>query len=232
MIQADSGSDNWEMRPYLMLKPEVYWYEEGQRIYALPEDYYSSTFFVDTAIQQIESNRGKDTKPFFSYVAFQANHIPLQAPRAFVDKQHGKYDQGWDALREARRKNAIAQGVIPDGAAMQRMATTTDWDTLSESEKAYQARRMEVYAAMAEAMDHEVGRLIAYLKRTGAYENTVFIFLSDNGAEASDPYAVTLSRWWLDWQYDRSLDRLGGQRHLCDHWPQLGECRRLALGNV
>lgn len=211
LIQADSGSDNWEMRPYLMLKPDVYWYEEGRRIYALPADYYSSTFFVDTAIKQIESNRGKDTQPFFSYIAFQANHIPLQAPQSFIDRQKGKYDQGWEVLREERRKKAIELGIIPADTRMVRMSTTTEWGMLSTEEKAYQARRMEVYAAMAEAMDHEIGRFVTYLKKTGAYDNTVFVFLSDNGAEASDPYSLITSRWWLDWQYDRSLERLGGK---------------------
>ena len=91
---------------------------------------------------------------------------------------------------------------------------------------------MEVYAAMAEAMDHEVGRLIGYLKRIGAYENTVFIFLSDNGAEASDPYAVTLSRWWLDWNYDRSLERLGGKGAYAIFGSKLGKRGSLPIGDL
>ncbi len=91
------------------------------------------------------------------------------------------------------------------------MATTADWDALSEADKQYQVRRMEVYAGMAEAMDHHVGRLIAYLKESGAYDNTVFVFLSDNGAEASDPYASLVGRLWLDWQYRRDIDSLGAK---------------------
>lgn len=70
---------------------------------------------------------------------------------------------------------------------------------------------MEVYAGMADAMDHEVGRLVDYLRKSGQYDNTVFLFLSDNGAEASDPYAVRSGQLWLDWQYDRSLERLGSK---------------------
>ena len=91
------------------------------------------------------------------------------------------------------------------------MATTGDWDAQSGEDKRYQARRMEVYAAMAEVMDHHVGRLIAYLKETGEYDNTVFVFLSDNGPEASDPYAMLSARLWLDWQYSRDIDRLGAK---------------------
>ena len=210
LIQADSGSDNWEMRPYLMLKPQVAWYEEGKTLTSLPADYYSSTFFINKAIEHIESNRGSQ-QPFFSYIAFQANHIPLQAPRAFIDKYRGQYDAGWHVLRQQRRQRAIDLGLIGKEAAMVEMASTTDWDALSESEQAYEARRMEVYAGMADAMDHEVGRLVDYLRKSGQYDNTVFLFLSDNGAEASDPYAVRSGQLWLDWQYDRSLERLGSK---------------------
>jgi arylsulfatase/uncharacterized sulfatase len=70
---------------------------------------------------------------------------------------------------------------------------------------------MEVYAAMAEAMDFHIGRLLAHLKQTGEYDNTVFVFLSDNGAEASDPYALAVGRWWLDQNYNRDIDRLGSK---------------------
>jgi len=210
VIQADSGSDNWEMKQYLSLKPDVYWYEEGQRMHSLPADFYSSTYFVSRAIEQIESSRDS-AQPFFSYIAFQANHIPLQAPQSFIDKYRGKYDQGWTVLRQQRQAKAIELGLIPPGTAMVTMDTTLDWDALSPDDQAYQARRMEVYAAMAEAMDHEVGRLIAYLKQTGQYDNTVFLFLSDNGAEGSDPYATVTGRLWLDRNYDRSIDRLGSK---------------------
>jgi len=210
VIQADSGSDNWEMKQYLSLKPDVYWYEEGQRMDSLPADFYSSTYFVTKAIEQIESNRNS-VAPFFSYIAFQANHIPLQAPQSFIDKYRGKYDQGWTVLRQQRQAKAIELGLIPAGTPMVTMDTTLQWDALNPEEKAYQARRMEVYAAMAEAMDNEVGRLIAYLKETGQYDNTVFLFLSDNGSEGSDPYATLSGRLWLDRNYDRSIDRLGSK---------------------
>ena len=210
VIQADSGSDNWEMKQYLSLKPDVYWYEEGQRMHSLPADFYSSTYFVTRAIEQIKSNRNSD-QPFFSYIAFQANHIPVQAPQSFIDKYRGQYDQGWTVLRQQRQAKAIELGLIPPNSPMVTMDTTQEWDALSAEDKAYQARRMEVYAAMADAMDHELGRLIAYLKQSGQYDNTVFLFLSDNGPEASDPYATFTGRLWLDQHYVRTIDRLGSK---------------------
>lgn len=208
-IQADSGSDNWEDRVYLDIKDRVYWYEDGRQA-GIPKDFYSSTFFTDKAISYIAANRG-DGKPFFAYLAYQANHIPLQAPQSFVDKYKGAYKDGWTVLRQQRRAKAIELGLIPKDAPMATMATTRDWNALSANEKAYEARRMEVYAAMADAMDHEIGRLITYLKSIGQYDNTVFVFMSDNGAEASDPYSVLTGRLWLDWKYSRAIDRLGAR---------------------
>lgn len=208
-IQADSGSDNWEDRVYLDIKDRVYWFENGKPA-TIPKDFYSSTYYTDKAIHYIGANAG-DGRPFFAYVAYQSNHIPLQAPQSFVDKYKGAYKDGWTVLRQRRRAKAIELGLIPKDAPMATMATTRDWDALSEKEKAYESRRMEVYAAMADAMDHEVGRLIAYLRSIDQYDNTVFVFLSDNGAEASDPYTVLLARLWLDWQYSRDIDKLGAK---------------------
>lgn len=208
LVQGDSGSDNWETaKRYLDLTEQVDWFEDGKKA-VMPTDYYSSEFFVDKAIEFIHSG-AKDNKPFFAYIGFQSNHIPLQAPRLFIDKYRGVYNDGWTALRQARRDRAAALGLIPKDAPMVTMASTQDWNRLSPEDQRYQARRMEVYAAMAEAMDHHVGRLVASLKASGEYDNTVFLFLSDNGPEPSDPYAFLSGRLWLDWQYDRGLDQLG-----------------------
>ncbi len=210
LIQGDSGSDNWETgKRYLDLTDKVYWFEDGVAA-RMPPEYYSSQFFADKAIEYIKSGQDQN-KPFFAYVAFQANHIPLQAPKSFIDKYQGVYDRGWDDLRIARRDRAAKLGIVPKETPMAGMASTADWDSLSEAEKLYQARRMEVYAGMAEAMDYHIGRLIAHLKRTGEYGNTVFVFLSDNGAEASDPYATALVRWWLDRNYTRGIGSLGAR---------------------
>jgi arylsulfatase/uncharacterized sulfatase len=213
LIQADSGSDNWETaKRYLDLTDKVNWFEDGKEA-VMPADYYSSKFFIDKTIEYIASGakQAQNKTPFFAYVAFQANHIPLQAPQEFIAKYKGRYDKGWTVLRQERRDRAIALGLIPKDTPMLTMRTTADWDALSAQDKKYQARRMEVYAAMADAMDFHVGRLVAHLKQTGDYDNTVFIFTSDNGAEASDPYAVLSGRLWLDWQYNKGIDQLGAK---------------------
>jgi arylsulfatase/uncharacterized sulfatase len=205
-VMGDTGSDNWEPeKRYLPHAAQVNWFEDGRRP-AMPARFYSSTFFVDKAIEYLKAD-ATSGQPFFSYIGFQANHVPVQAPQPLIDKYKGRYDAGWTVLREERRRRAIELGLVPRDTAMVTMGTTLDWAALSPEQRRYQARLMEVYAAMAEALDHEVGRLIAHLKSTGQYENTVFVFLSDNGPEGSDYQEADL---WLRFNYSRDLQRLGG----------------------
>jgi arylsulfatase/uncharacterized sulfatase len=206
IIQGDTGSDNWDpQQRYLPHSAKVHWYEDGKEA-VMPKEYYSSTYFVDRMLDYLKTDTRKD-QPFFAYLGFQANHVPLQAPKAFIEKYRGRYKDGWDALREERRQKAIALGLMPASAAAVRMQTTGEWNALSEKDKLYEQRRMEVYAAMADAMDVEVGRLVAHLKHTCEYDNTVFVFMSDNGPEASD---YRDAKGWIWTQYSLDIDRMGG----------------------
>jgi arylsulfatase A-like enzyme len=179
---GDSGADNWEQKPYIPIYKKANWYADGEE-YQLPDDFYSSRFLIDKTIEFINSNKGDD-QPFFAYVPFQAVHIPVQAPQEFIDRYMGVYDRGWTALRAERLVRAIELGIVPADSAMVAMASTADWETLSPERQAYEAKRMAVYGAMVEAMDHHIGRLVEHLKAIGEYDNTIFIFSSDNGAEA------------------------------------------------
>ena len=180
---ADSGADNWEQKPYLPIYEQANWFADGER-FELPDDFYSSRFLVDKIIEFIDSNSGSKA-PFFAYLPFQAVHIPVQAPQSFIDRYDGKYDEGWEVLRSRRHKAAQALGLVPENSAMEPMASTESWQNLEPKTKRYQAKRMAVYAAMVEAMDFHIGRLIQHLKDTGRYNNTIFIFASDNGSEGS-----------------------------------------------
>ena len=180
---ADSGADNWEQKPYLPIYEQANWFADGER-FDLPDDFYSSRFLVDKIIGFIDSNAGSEA-PFFAYLPFQAVHIPVQAPQSFIDRYEGVYDDGWEVLRTKRYKAAQALGLVPANSAMEPMASTESWQNLEPETKRYQAKRMAVYAAMVEAMDFHIGRLIQHLKDTGRYDNTIFIFASDNGSEGS-----------------------------------------------
>jgi arylsulfatase/uncharacterized sulfatase len=184
-ILADSGADNWEQKSYLPIYDKANWFADGEEA-SLPEDFYSSRFLVDKTIEFIDSH-AEDGQPFFAYVPMQAVHLPIQAPQEFIDRYMGVYDEGWDRLRYERRRRAAALGIVPEAAGMVAMSTTDDWIPLSPAQKRYQAKRMAVYAAMVEAMDFHMARLVAHLKEIGEYENTIFVFTSDNGSEAAGP---------------------------------------------
>lgn len=204
---GDTGADNWEQRSYLPTYDKAHWYADGQE-HQLPEDFYSSEYFVNKAIEFIDENRD-DEQPFFTYIGFQAVHIPIQAPRQFVEKYHNNYKSGWSPIRQQRLERAVKLGLIPQDTNLVDMPTTVDWDTLDAEEKAYYARRMAVYAGMLDAMDFQIGILVAYLKQIGEYENTVFVFLSDNGPEPSDPQQVVSMAAWIKLNYSTELEDLG-----------------------
>ncbi|MEL6956458.1 MAG: arylsulfatase [Pseudomonadota bacterium] len=205
-----SGADNWDDQSYIPYYREAPWFEDRDPA-DLPEDFYSSTFFVDKMIDYLEADAGSDD-PFLAYVAFLAIHIPVQAPREYTERYIDTYSVGWEAVREARWRRAQDLGLVTEGAALAPPPATFegwDWESLSEDEKAFAAKSMAVNAGMLEAMDAEFGRLIEYLRGTGEFENTVFVVTSDNGPEAGDPVAPPLERW-LRWQgYTWDLETLG-----------------------
>ncbi|MAI77382.1 MAG: arylsulfatase [Deltaproteobacteria bacterium] len=209
-VLADSGADNWEQKPYLPIYDKANWFADGEET-ELPENFYSSRFIVDKTIEFIDSH-ADDDRPFFAYLPFQAVHLPVQAPQEFIDRYMGVYDEGWDRLRYERRQRAVELGIVPEDAGMVAMPTTEDWFALSSEQKRYQAKRMAVYAGMVEAMDFNIGRLVEHLREIGEYENTIFIFTSDNGSEAAGPEEPEspLTRFGLGSQgYSTDYETLG-----------------------
>jgi arylsulfatase len=159
--------------------------------YTPPHDgFYSTDAFTDHAIEFLdETVKRSPGKPFFLYMPYNASHWPLQAPEADIEKYHGKYDQGWQAIREARLKKMIQLGIVPPDQKMAPMdrGRNQPWDQLSDEQRRQWARRMEVYAAQTEHLNRQIGRLLGELKRLGVETNTLVIFLSDNGGAAEDP---------------------------------------------
>ncbi len=211
IAMADTGADNWEQRTYLPIYDEAHWYADGQK-HTLPDDFYSSEYFIDKTIEFISANESDD-KPFFAYIPFQAVHMPVQAPREFSDKYAGVYDQGWTVMREQRRLAAEEVGVIPENTDAIVTPGTLNWNSLTEEQRDHHARRMEVYAGMVDAMDMHIGRLMTYLEGIGEYENTIFIFTSDNGAEGSPLISPTgdsvLDPWFERVEYETGIENLG-----------------------
>lgn len=153
---------------------------------ALSADFYSSTHFVDRMIGYLREQ--DDDRPFLGYLAFTAPHDPLQVPDEDLDRYRGRYDGGYDQIRGERLERMKEIGLIAsDLEANPGSGLFPTWDELSEQERASEARKMEIYAAMIERMDHELGRLLDALDELGKREDTVVFFLSDNGANPKQP---------------------------------------------
>ncbi len=204
-----SGADNWAAKPYMPYYADAPWFENGAPA-KMPASYYSSDLLVDRMIKYLDE-KPAGTQPFFGYLAFQAVHIPVQAPRHFSDHYRGRFDAGWVEIRRQRAARARELGILPPGAAVQDMPqSAAAWASLSDAERRTYARSMEVYSGMLEAMDASIGRLISHLAARGELENTLFVVTSDNGPEPSDPvHAPGMDLWMAQHGYHRNLQTLG-----------------------
>lgn len=208
-ILGGSGASNYDSRGYLPQKPVAHWYADGEEV-ELPEDFYSSKTYIDKTILFHEEEQDKDD-PFFAYIAFQAIHTPVQAPREFVEHYMEIYEQGWDKMRQKRFEKAKQMGLIPASAQLndKDIPVAKKWDALSAKEQKQYATSMAVTAGMLEAMDYHIGRYIEYLSKEGLLENTVFIVTSDNGPDGGD-YKVGVP-WALKNGYHRDFENKGGK---------------------
>jgi arylsulfatase len=183
--------------------------ENGEMVDESINDFYSTRGYTDKLIEYIGDNHGDD-RPFFAFAAYTSPHWPLQVPDEFIDRYAGVYDEGYDVLREKRVESAQALGLVPQvdaEAGFERIGPA--WQELSDEEQRVSARRMELYAAMLENLDHNIGRLLAYLEEIGELDNTVILFMSDNGAESDriDLNPTFVQRWGPT--ADNSMENLG-----------------------
>jgi arylsulfatase A-like enzyme len=149
-----------------------------------PQDYYMTTAIGERSRDYLETHlRETPEKPFFLYVAHTAPHFPLQAPADVIDKYLGKYMHGWDEERK-RRHSKLQQKAIVATKLPPRDEEAIAWESLNQREQVEWDSRMAVHSAMIDVVDQEVGRLVSLLRKRGIYEDTVIIFLSDNGASA------------------------------------------------
>ncbi len=190
-------------------------YTEDDQFVTVGDDFYSSDFYTDTLLRYFRERPEDDDRPFFAYLPFQAPHWPLQAPDESIATYHGRYDAGPDALREARLAALKRLGLCPPDVAAHPVVAdgAPEWADMTADERALSARSMEVYAAMVDRMDWNIGRVIDYLADTGELDDTVVIFLSDNGAEGAIVEAMPLRGAQIAAQIekycDNSLDNLG-----------------------
>lgn len=210
-ILDSSGADNWEHRTYLPHYTRAEWWEDFEPVLEFTHEHYSSAFLTDRLIGYIED--GDPDRPFLAVLSLQANHIPVQAPREFTERYAGRYDGGWDALSEERRRAAIERGLVPESTQLaEQPPALRDWESLPEREREFAVASREVAAGMLEAADHHVGRLLDWLEAQGQLDNTLVVILSDNGPEFNRPTDNWAFGMWLAMQgYSRDTENLGEQ---------------------
>ncbi len=162
----------------------------------IPQDpkFYDTDAFTDCALKWLDEYQ-KDGQPFLLYMAYTAPHWPLQAWPEDIAKYKGIYDGGYEAVRQARYERQIKMGLIDPKTSplppIEYGKKTQKWDDLSPDERKLEAMRMEIYAAMVDRVDQNIGRLLKRLEEQGKLDNTLILFLSDNGACAENPKVVT-----------------------------------------
>ena len=158
--------------------------ENNQRLKPAPDSYYFTDEITNHSIQFLDQ-QNKTGKPFFLYVAYTAPHWPLHALPEDIAKYKGKFDKGWDALRNERHAKQKKLGIIPEDSKIADHDDIPAWDNLTYDEQKLWTSRMEVYAAMIDRMDQGIGKILAKVKDLKKDDNTLVVFLSDNGAEGS-----------------------------------------------
>lgn len=217
-------------------KPKLY---SGNQPIDNPPDCYTTDVFTDAALGFMKETRA-DRKPYFLYLAFNAPHWPLHARPEDIEKYMGRYDGGWDQLRNERHERQKALGVVdPKWPLSPRDPAAVDWAGLSPDQKKRMSKKMAVYAAMVDRLDQNVGRVMRDIEAAGELDNTLIVFLSDNGAchetgplgfESHPKYLVNASTAYADigtaesfCSYGRSWSNAGNTPfRLHKHWTHEG----------
>ena len=199
---VNGGGSHWDDRGLLAIAPKSTFLEDGRPVPRSVGE-FSSDLYTDKFLAYLRAAHASD-KPFFGYLAFQAPHDPVQAPKAYIEKYKGKFADGYDEHRLKLFANMKRLGLIPAATKMGEAAPLfKPWGQLSPTERREQERLMEIYAGMVDNLDHNIGRVVKELKRAGLYENTIIFFLSDNGPSAA---YMGLYPGNADGRYIRSFD--------------------------
>lgn len=176
------------------------------------DDFYTTDANVDYAIRFIDEALDSG-QPFFQYIAFNAPHYPLQAKQQDVQKYQGRYAAGWDEIRRQRYNRQLDLGLIDRQHALSpRPDYIPPWEQLTDKERAWEEARMEVFAAMVDSVDQNIGRLLQHLRDRQVFDNTLILLCSDNGACPFDrTRGKHLKPWDPDsyWCYDVGWAHVG-----------------------
>jgi arylsulfatase A-like enzyme len=213
----NGGANHFNNHP-ISNEPPQYRLDSNRVLY--PDGLFSTDVYTDKMMGFI--GRRQTGKPFFAYLAYTAPHWPLQAPTDYIDRYKGRYDMGYDSLRTSRFVRQKAAGIIPENAVLRkRNPAVRPWSDLSAEEKKSECRKMEIYAAMVENLDDHIGQLIQFLSKSGLLDNTVIVFMSDNGAAGEDFYNLPKGAGpFLRAHYDNRYENMGTAGSFVSYGPQ------------
>lgn len=202
-------------------------YRENESLAEYPVGRYSTEFYTSKLIEFIEADRDNG-QPFFAFAAYTSPHWPLQVPDDYLDLYAGRYDDGYDALRERRFDSLKEAGIIPLTSVLPpRNDAITPWTELSAEQQRIESRKMELYAAMVDNLDDHIGRLLGYLRDQALLDNTLVIFMADNGAAGEDFYngigGYPEYQAYVTKTFDNSYEKMGTAASFVSYGPQWGE---------
>lgn len=212
---------------------------DNEQVEINEKDYYITDAFTDNAIKFIDDSQQQEEKPFFLYLAYTAPHWPLQAPKEDIDKYRDRYDEGWQSIREERYKRMMQMGIINEETVLSDQ-DSKEWESLSADKQQEMTLRRAIYSAQIDRMDQNIGKLVDHLEAKGLLENTLLVFLDDNGAcaeggmlgggpkdqlETEEGYFLSYGQAWANAsntpfrKYKHWLHEGGIATPLIIHWP-------------
>lgn len=213
---------------------------DNEQIEITDRDYYTTDAFTDNAMKFIDQSQAhQDGNPFFLYLAYTAPHWPLQAPKEDIDKYRDRYNDGWQKIREERYQRMEEMGLIYENCELSDQ-DSVDWESLPKAKREEMSLRRAIYSAQIDRMDQNIGRLVNHLKEKGILNNTLLVFLNDNGAcaeggmlgggkaenlETKTGYFLSYGQAWANAsntpfrKYKHWLHEGGIATPLIIHWP-------------
>lgn len=200
-----------------------------------PSDgYHVSEDLIDQLLKMVSDSKGvRPDRPFFAYVPFGATHAPHQAPASYLEKYRGRYDEGWDVVRQRWFERQLELGIIPEGTQLAPRNPGVDaWDDLPENQQKLACRLQEAFAAFLDHTDDQIGRLVDGLRHIDQLDNTVFVVLADNGAsQEGGPFGVMHEMKFFNGIFETpdeaiaKIDDIGGPHSHTNYpwgWAQCG----------
>lgn len=200
-------------------QPVTFYLDNGKKVDKLPDNFYSTRYYTDRMIEYLR--KCPQDKPFFGYLAFTAPHDPLQIIPEWKDRNQGMYDAGYDSIRIARLERQRQMGLIPAQTPDTGLSNPgIQWNRLSEEQQKEQSRKMEIYASMIEYVDYSIGRVLGELEEEHKLDNTLIVFMSDNGANPKEPESYPENtKEIIQERFDNQLNNYGNP----DSFISLGE---------